>query len=79
MKSHRDNSDNMAVNTSFDVVANDKNTLFTVAKLTDPQVTLANLNGFVIFEGIKPRLHVLTLLYNICWFNNVRTCSRHVR
>ena len=27
----------------------------------------------------KPRLHVLTLLYNICWFSNVRTCSRHVR
>ena len=27
----------------------------------------------------KPRLHVLTLLYNICWSNNVRTCSQHVR
>ena len=28
---------------------------------------------------LKPQLHVLTLLYNICCFNNVRTCSRHVR
>ena len=30
-------------------------------------------------RSFKPRLHVLTLLYNICWFNNVRMCSRHVR
>ena len=40
--------------------------------------------NFIIFpigiaRPMKPRLHVLTLLYNICWFNNVRTCSRHVR
>ena len=28
---------------------------------------------------IKPRLHVLTLLYNMCWSNNVRLFSRHVR
>ena len=27
----------------------------------------------------EPWLHVLTLLYNMCWFNNVRTCSRYVR
>ena len=29
-------------------------------------------------SNVKPRLHVLTLLYNTCWFNNVGTWSRHV-
>ena len=28
---------------------------------------------------LKPRLHILTLMYNICWLNNVKTCSRHVK